>query len=131
MQDDVAAIMALSFYLSYLLVLLLVPLLAQWRWGLVTALVVTVAELGLVALVFYLMAVHHLLPDVFVGEPAPDEHPFAKMRRGQAQGYVQLFIGGAIPAVAALVGGGLALVWSIALAVWRSIANRKPTEGRS
>jgi MFS family permease len=74
------------------------------------------------------MAIYHLLPDVFVGEPAPDEHPFAKMRRGQAQGYVQLSIWGATPAVAALVGGGLALRWSIAIAVWRSIANRKPRE---
>jgi len=120
-----------AFYLSYLRVLLLVPLLAQWCWGLVTALVVTVAEPALVALVFYLMAVCHLLPDVFVGEPAPDEHPFAKMRRGQTQGYVQLFIWDATPAVAALVGGGLALVWSIALAVWRTIANRKPSKGRS
>jgi hypothetical protein len=131
MQDGVATIMAAIFYLSYLLALLLLPLLAQWRCGLVTAFLVTVAELALVALVFYLMAVYHLLPDVSVGEPAPDEHPFAKIRRGQAQGYVQLLILGATPAVAALIGGGLALVWSIAWAVWRSIANRKPSEGRS
>src|SRR5262245_38532623 len=92
-----------AFYLSYLLVLLLLPLLAQWRWGLVAALVLTFAELALVALVFYLMAVNNLLPDVSVGEPPANEHPFVRMRRRQAEGYVQLFLWGATPAVAALI----------------------------
>ena len=48
--------MADSLYLPYLLVLLLVPLLVHWRWGLVATLVVTVIEVALVGLVFYLMA---------------------------------------------------------------------------
>lgn len=117
--------MADSFYLPYLLVLFLVPLLVRWRWGLVATLIVTVVELGLVALIFYLMAVYHMLPDVPVGEPT-SEHPFAKYRRSQAVGYVQLMLFGVGPAAATLVGGGLALVWSVGLAVWRLIANRTP-----
>ena len=78
--------MAESLYFPYLLMLLLVPVLVRWRWGLIAALGVTVAELGLVILVFYLMASYHLLPDLHVGEPSA-EHPFAKIRRGQAEGY--------------------------------------------
>jgi hypothetical protein len=38
---------------------------------------------------------------------------------------VQLIFWGVVPAGAALVGGGLALAWSVVLAVWRSIANGK------
>jgi len=116
--------MAESFYLPYLLALFLLPLLVRWRRGPVAATIVTVVELGLVVLIFYLMAVYHLLPDMYAGEPEP-EHPFAKIRRGQAAGYAQLFIFGVGPAVAALVGGGLAVAWSVVLAVWRAIANRK------
>lgn len=124
MQDDAATIMADSFYLPYLLVLLLVPLLMRWRWGLLAALVVTVVELALVPFIFYLMAVYHLLPEVFTGEPPTQEHLFAKMRRGQAACYVQLIFLAFVPAGAALIGGGLAVLCSIVLAVWRSIANR-------
>jgi hypothetical protein len=125
MQDDVATIMIGYLYLPYLLLLLLVPLLVRWRWGLVAALVVTVGELVLVSVIFYLMAVYHLFPDVPVSEPAPNEHLFVKMRRSQAAGYVQLIFGGFVPAFAALIGGGLAVVWSVVLAVWRSVVNRK------
>ena len=117
--------MAGYFYLPYLLVLLVAPLLARWRSGLVAALVVTVGELILVPLIFYLMVTYHLLPDVPAGEPLPDEHLFAKMRRSQAEGYVQLMFLGFAPAGAALAGGGLALAWSIVLALWRVISNRK------
>jgi hypothetical protein len=125
--NHIEPIMAAVLYVSYLLVLLLAPLLIQWRWGLVAALMVTVVELALVGLVFYLMTIYHLLPDVYAGEPAPEpEHPFARIRRGQAAGYVQLFFMGAVPVGTALVGGGLAVVWSIVLTVWRFIANRQP-----
>jgi hypothetical protein len=124
-QDDVDTIMAESFFLPYLLVLFLLPLLVRWRRGLVAAAIVTVVELGLVVLIFYLMAAYHLLPDMYAGEPGPEpEHPFAKIRRSQAAGYAQLFIFGVGPALAALAGGGLAVVWSVVLAVWRSIAKR-------
>ena len=116
--------MAENFYLRCLLVLLLLPLLVRWRWGLVATLVVTVIEVALVGLVFYLMAVYHLLPEVSVGEPSPQEHLFLKMRRGQAAGAVQLIFLGFVPAVAALIGGGLAVVWSVVQAVWHFIAHR-------
>ena len=117
--------MAESFYLPYLLVLFLLPLLVRWRRGLLAAAIVTVVELGLVVLIFYMMAIYHLLPDLYAGEPGPEpEHPFAKLRRGQAAGYAQLFIFGVGPALAALAGGGLAMVWSVVLAIWRSIAKR-------
>jgi len=117
--------MAETFFLPYLLLLFLLPVLVRWRRGLVAAAIVTVVELGLVVLIFYLMAVYHLLPDIYEGEPAPEpEHPFARIRRGQAAGYAQLFIFGVGPALAALAGGGLAVVWSVVLAVWRSIAKR-------
>lgn len=118
--------MAAIFYVSYLLVLLLMPLLVQWRWRLVAALIVSIVELAVVGLLFYLMAIYQLLPDVYAGEPAPEpEHPFARIRRGQAAGYVQLFFMGAVPAGAAL-GGGLAVVCSVVLTVWRIMANRQP-----
>jgi hypothetical protein len=107
-------IMADSFYLPYLLVLLLVPLLVRWRWGLVATLIVTVVELALVVLIFYLMGVYHLFPDLFAGEPPP-QHLFGKIRRGQAASYVELLIWGVGPVGAALVGSGLALVWSVVL----------------
>ena len=117
--------MAEKFYFPYILVLFLVPLLVRWRWGLVATLIVTVVELGLVVLIFYLLAVYHLLPDMYAAEPPPEpEHPFAKIRRSQAAGYAQLFIFGVGPAIVALAGGGLAVVWSVVLAVWRSIADR-------
>jgi hypothetical protein len=117
--------MAESFYLPYLLALFLLPLLVRWRRGPVAATIVTVVELGLVVLIFYLMAVYHLLPDMYVGDPGPEpEHPFAKIRRSQAAGYAQLFIFGVGPALAALAGGGLAVLWSVVLVVWRLIANR-------
>jgi hypothetical protein len=116
-------IMADALYLPYLLVLLLLPLLARWRWGLPASLVVTAVELPLVVLVFYLMDVYRLFPDVFIGEPPP-QHPLEKIRRSQAGGYVLLVLWGAGPAVAALIGGGAAVAWSIILAVRRAIANR-------
>ena len=121
-MPDLAAIS----YLLYLLALLLVPLLVQWRWGLVATLMVTVVELVLVGLILYVMVNYHLLPDVYVGEPGPEpEHPFVKIRRGQAAGYLQLFFFGAVPAGTALVGGGLAVAGSIVHAVWRLVANRR------
>jgi len=120
--------MAESLYVPYLLILLLVPVLVRWRWGLIAALGVTVAELGLVILGFYLMASYHLLPDLHVGEPPPAaEHPFAKIRRGQAEGYAQLFIFGVGPAISAFIGGALAFVWSVVLAIWRLIEDHKPS----
>jgi hypothetical protein len=54
--------MAQTFYIPYLILLLVLPLLAQRRWGLVGSLTVTVVELGTVVPIFYLMGVYHLSP---------------------------------------------------------------------
>ena len=115
--------MADTLYIPYLLVLLMVPLLLRWRWGLVASLIVTVAELGLVALVFYLLDVYRMHPDPFVGEPRP-QAPMEHMRRAgreQAVGFVQLAVWGMIPALAAFIGGGIAVLWSVVVVLWRSM----------
>jgi hypothetical protein len=115
--------MAEKLYLPYVLVVFMVPLLARWRWGLAAALAAGVLELALVALIFYLMSIYHLFPDLNAGEAVP-EHPFARIRRGQAAGAVLLMFYGAVPAAAAVAGCTLAAAWSTAAALWRAIANR-------
>ena len=111
--------MAETFHIPYLLVLLVLPLLVRWRWGLVASLIVTGVELGLVALIFYLMDVYHLFPIPRPG-PMPQQGQLEHIRRVQAEGFAMLIMWGMIPAIAALVGGGLSVVWSAVLAVWRS-----------
>ena len=73
--------MAGTSYISYLVLLLLLPVVVRWRWGLVAALVVVVAELAVVALVFYLLNAYHMFPDQFAAEPPP-RAPMEIMRRG-------------------------------------------------
>ena len=73
----------------YLLVLLVVPVLVRWRWGLRASLIVTVAELGLVALVFCLLEAYRVFPDPFAGEPAP-RAPMEIMRRGRERHVARL-----------------------------------------
>ena len=43
--------MAGRFYILYLVLFLLLPVVVRWRWGLVAALVIAVAEVAVVALV--------------------------------------------------------------------------------
>lgn len=115
--------------ISYLLVLLVLPLLVRWRWGLVAALVVTVAELGLVVLVFYLLGVYRVFPDPFAGEPPP-RAPMEIIRRGRersAIAYVHLVALAVAPAAAALFGGALSALWSLGVVAWRSIASWRNT----
>ena len=64
----------------YIALLLLLPVVVRWRWGLVAALVVAVAELAVVALVFYLLNAY-VFPDQFAGE-RPPRAPIEIMRRG-------------------------------------------------
>jgi hypothetical protein len=116
--------MAESLYLPYVLVAFLVPLLVRWRWGLAAAVAAGVIEVALVALIFYLMSIYQLFPDLNAGEPVP-EHPFAKIRQGQAAGMVLLVFYGAVPAAAAVAGCALAAAWSIAAALRRTIAARR------
>ena len=114
--------MAEKLYLPYVLVVFMVPLLARWRWGLAAALAAGVLELALVALIFYLMSIYHLFPDLNAGEAV--RAPVRQIRRGQAAGAVLLMVYGAVPAAAAVAGCTLATAWSAAAALWRAIANR-------
>ena len=116
--------MAEAFFIAYLLVLLLLPSVLWWRWGLAASLVATVLELGLVVLVFYLLAIYHLLPDLSAGKP-PAKGPMEHIRRSQGDGQLLIVFFAMFPGLVALIGGGLAVVWSAVLAVWRLVAERR------
>ena len=116
-------------FLAYTLALVVLPVLARWRWGLVAALAVVLVELLAVAGFLYLVLVYKLFP-VPVQEPLSD-HPFARMRANQAAGYVTLMIWGYVPAVAALAGGALSVVWSVVRLLWRTLATRRAGADRS
>lgn len=110
-------------FLAYLVALLAVPLLVRWRWGLMASLVVTVLELGLVALVCYVLEVYRVFPNPYpVGRHT--ESPLTQIRRGQAFGYALIVMWVAFPVLAALIGGALSVAWSVVLAVRRSGADR-------
>ena len=119
--------MAGTFYISYLVLLLLVPLVVRWRWGLVAALIVAVAELAVVAPVYYLLNAYHVFPDQFAGEPPP-RAPMEIMRRGyerSAVAWVHLVALVGVPAAAALIGGALSVVWSVVVAARQALAKRR------
>jgi hypothetical protein len=113
--------MASTLYGAYLLALLLLPLVVRWRWGLAASLLVSVAELGLVAVISPLM----ISPNPYsVGYPIGSS-PLEQIMRRQAHGYLEVFMWVMIPAVAALIGGGLSAAWSLIQAVWRSVADQR------
>jgi hypothetical protein len=117
---------ALSLYL-YLLVLLVLPILARWRRGLGASLAVVAIELGLVALIYYLLSAYRVFPDPFAGKPAP-RAPMEILRQGREQSVVamvHLFAWAIVPAIAALAGVAVALVWSAIVAFRRSAAARR------
>jgi hypothetical protein len=113
-----------TLYTSYLLALLLLPLLVYWRRGLPASLLVTGAELGLA-----LVAGIAMLPPARPIGPLPErnvlEHLMQAHREGFAEAVVALVTWIAIPGLAALLGGGLALAWSGILAMRRSLAKRR------
>src|SRR5262247_1078421 len=118
--------MAGTFYITYLVLLLLLPVVVRWRWGLVAALIVTVGELTVVALVFYVVNSYHVFPDQFAGEPPP-RAPMEIMRRGYERSvvaWVHLIALVVVPAAAVLIGGALLVAWSVVVAVrqtfWKS-----------
>jgi hypothetical protein len=126
-----------ALYASYLLVLLLLPLLAQWRWGLRASLLVVVAELALVPLVLYLLDVLHLLPPPPPRRPLlPNEYGvLERMRQNDAEGFahgiVVLALWVVFPAMVALAGGVLSLLWSTIQAIKRSFVNRQNAAPRT
>jgi hypothetical protein len=99
--------------IGYLAILLILPSLVWWRWGLLVALAVAAFEVLGVGLSFYVMLTYHLLPDLGPPERQPfADNPMAYTRRRQAEGYAQLFLFAFFPGLAALAGGALAAMWS-------------------
>src|SRR5262245_57095737 len=93
--------MAEALLLPYLLLLLLLPLAAQWRWGAIGSLTATVVGLGLVALVFYLLEAHRAFPNPYpVGQTLGSESPMVQLRRNQGYGATILVLWVILPACA-------------------------------
>jgi hypothetical protein len=116
--------MADILYAPYLLALLILPLLVRWRWGLAAALIVTVAELGLVLVVNDLAAPANPYPLGRPDELPPGESPLVQIRRNQAFGMATAIMWILFPGMAALIGGALAVVWSVILAIRRASARQ-------
>src|SRR5262245_2105054 len=115
--------MADMFYPVYLLALLIVPLLAKWRWGLGAPLAVSIAEVGLVVLLS-----HWLIPPspYPVGSRAETAvSPLVQIRRNHMYGLLMFVDWVMVPAVAALISGVLAAAWWGIQAVWRSVAGQR------
>jgi hypothetical protein len=113
-----------TLYIAYLVLLLSVPLLARWRLGLVLSLAVTVAELALVWVLAGWLAEPNPYP--VRGPPGPfDESPMLQIRRSQGHAYAMFFLWVVTPAAAALIGGALAVIWSVVVGVWRWFAARR------
>jgi hypothetical protein len=133
-SDATIDIAIFASYFLVLLVLVALPLLARWRWGLMASLTVTVAELGLV--LFFAYDVYRSPPP---GPPMPEppmpergRDPFTGGRPGtHAEGFARtlavLFLV-TVPAIAALIGGVASLVWSAVRARRRSEADRQTPE---
>jgi hypothetical protein len=122
---DLYVIMGLALYISYIILLVVLPLLAYRRWGLAASLAVTVVELGWVLFNWY------EVPAPPPRGPIPERgrDPFTGGRPGEyaeqfAHGLEVLFLV-MIPAIAALIGGALSLMRSAVLASRRYLANRR------
>ena len=113
-----------ALFMPYLVALALIPSLVWWRWGLVASLGATVVEVMLVPLVFYLLAINHLLPDLSQGRPPLETHPMAYIRRSQGDGCILMMFGAVFPGIVALTGGGLAIACAAAHAAWRVFSDR-------
>lgn len=77
-------------------------------------------------LIFYLLAINHLLPDVSQGGPSLETDPMAYIRRSQGDGYILMMFGAVFPGIVALIGGGLALACAAGHAAWRVLLRREP-----
>jgi hypothetical protein len=104
----------------YVIVLLALPLLAQWRFGIVSALIVTAGAIGFVILTHRYLIDHGFLPVVLSGPPA--EHPKAKIWQNSIASIDRDMDWLVMPALAALTGGVLSVLWSGVLWLRRAVA---------
>jgi hypothetical protein len=109
-----------SLLVPYVIVLLALPLLAQWRFGIVAALVVTAAAIGFAVLTHRYLVDHGFLPIVLSGPPA--EHPKAKIWQNSMATIERDMDWLFMPALAALTGGVLSVLWSVVLWLRRAVA---------
>lgn len=109
-----------SLLVPYVIVLLALPLLAQWRSGIVAALIVTAGAVGFVVLTHRYLIDHGFLPIVLSGPPA--EHPKAKIWQNSIAAFDRDMDWLFMPALAALTGGVVSVLWSAVLWLRRAIA---------
>ena len=110
-----------ALFLPYLLALILIPSVVWWRWGLAASLGAMVIELLFVPLVFYVLAINHLLPDMSEGRPPLETHPMEYIRRSQGDGYILMMFGAVLPGIVALIGGRLPVTCAAVRAAWRGL----------
>jgi hypothetical protein len=109
-----------ALMLPYLFVLLAVPVLAQWRFGIVAALVATAGAIGVVVITHRYMIDHGFLPIVLNGPPA--EHPKARIWQNSIASIDRDMDWLVMPALAALLGGALSVLWSAVRWLRRAVA---------
>ena len=109
-----------ALLVPYVIMLLALPLLAQWRSGIVAALVVTAGAIGFVVLTHRCLVDHGFLPIVLSGPPA--EHPKAKIWQNSIAAIDRDMDWLFMPAVAALTGDVLSVLWSAVLWLRRAVA---------
>ena len=107
---------------AYLVVLLALPLVAQWRWGFGAALLVAILELGVVLIVHRIIVDYRLIP-LELSNPPP-EHPKAKMVDHSFATFFRDMVTFILPALAAVTGGLLSAIWSAGVAIWSAFRNR-------
>jgi hypothetical protein len=102
--------MAAYLYLAFLVILLAVPLVANWRRGFAASLATTlVALLALVASYGLLFGLDLFPAGVSAGPSAPVQA--AQMPAGAAA--VDVVTGLVFPSLAVLTGAGLAAIWTV------------------
>ena len=111
--------------LAYLIVLVVLPLLARWRWGLVASLVML--ELAFVFTSHRLMIDYGFLP-LELPDP-PRAHPKAQITDYHVASLARDLGTQILPALATLTGGVLSVVWSVASLLWRAAGKRKAGGG--
>lgn len=104
--------------LLYVTVLLVSPVLARWRLGFIASMIVVVLELAFVVIAHRLMVDYRLLP-LELSNPSP-EHPKAKIVEYHVAALARDMDALIAPALAALMGGALSVVWSVGHLIWRT-----------